>query len=507
MSLASACHHAPGAAQSYFLAAQHYHVSCKALRKACRAFLAAHARAPSEPFLVVLKLPSSARVRFVGDLHCEIGALVHILRAEPLASDEHLVLCGDYISRGHYAMATLYAILCLWRTAPGRVHICRGNHECERMLDRYGSGEEVRTHCANEEAEVRRLLVAFFAALPVAVYVHACAPDGGCVAQYHCFHGMPPHASCLGTAALARQVYERVDALAPGEQCPLVLDALAERYFTWADVFSSQRRSVALEVLDESYLDTYRVCFSRGPVLMVKGHQDFYCALVHSPLAADEHFRCHMAHAYCPSGEGCALRFPDRPCTRVTLREQGAGGDGSAALVGLRLVILSAAVTSKTRAAAHLASERDPLPSIGWLHMRGCEGTLRAEHATDSTDEPRLFPPEGRVRLGLLDTHVAVSWPDGAVRRAPLLASHCGVVAKPAETVVCLDPRDRTAEVEASRFRESLTCTVRVGTDECVVRNCASRVHARELHSHLLAAPHLLPVRFNHARAPLMSSP
>lgn len=105
---------------------------------------------PSEDVIKVIELSISLLVKeenmislsapivIVGDLHGQLYDFLEIFRVEPPPPESQYLFLGDYVDRGYYSVETILYLLCLKIKFPGRVHLLRGNHECQTVSRQYG---------------------------------------------------------------------------------------------------------------------------------------------------------------------------------------------------------------------------------------------------------------------------------------------------------------------------------------------------------------------------------
>lgn len=107
---------------------------------------------PFQPFAQKLIVPPGSEIFFHGDLHGDIHALVGMLEwmnqnqyltgFRITRTNAYFVALGDFTDRGIYSTEVLYTLLRLKLANPGRVFLCRGNHEDIALMGRYGFLEE-----------------------------------------------------------------------------------------------------------------------------------------------------------------------------------------------------------------------------------------------------------------------------------------------------------------------------------------------------------------------------
>jgi len=87
------------------------------------------------PSVVPLEPAEGSRVVVVGDLHGQLGDLLHILRTHGMPSEETVYLFnGDFVDRGPNSCEIVLLLLALKLESPLYVHMNRGNHE-ERSIN------------------------------------------------------------------------------------------------------------------------------------------------------------------------------------------------------------------------------------------------------------------------------------------------------------------------------------------------------------------------------------
>lgn len=134
---------------------------------------------PFQPFVQKAVLPEDAEVYVHADLHGDIRSLVadldwlnakgYLDGFDIARPGFHMVFLGDYTDRGSHGIEVLYTLLRLRVANPGRVFLCRGNHEEGAIAARYGFLSEGRLKygAAFDAARVLRA----YDFLPVAVWL------------------------------------------------------------------------------------------------------------------------------------------------------------------------------------------------------------------------------------------------------------------------------------------------------------------------------------------------
>jgi diadenosine tetraphosphatase ApaH/serine/threonine PP2A family protein phosphatase len=85
----------------------------------------------------------TGKVIVVGDLHCNIDDLLHIIYHHGLPEENlKYLFLGDYVDRGDNSIETMLYLLCLKIQFPDYVYLIRGNHEFVEMCSYYGFSEE-----------------------------------------------------------------------------------------------------------------------------------------------------------------------------------------------------------------------------------------------------------------------------------------------------------------------------------------------------------------------------
>ena len=116
----------------------------------------------SEPNLIQLE---SNDVIIVGDVHGNYTAFwKNIKHFNP--KKHHLIMLGDYVDRGKKGIPILITICCMKVNYPDRVHILRGNHECEHICNKYGF---LRECYENYDVELFDIFNNLFETLPIAM--------------------------------------------------------------------------------------------------------------------------------------------------------------------------------------------------------------------------------------------------------------------------------------------------------------------------------------------------
>mmetsp|Transcript_31865 Transcript_31865/g.62733 ORF Transcript_31865/g.62733 Transcript_31865/m.62733 type:complete len:319 (-) Transcript_31865:189-1145(-) len=126
------------------------------------------------PTLVEIDLPAGSRLHVVGDLHGQYSELLKVLAVcgWPASRQNYFIFNGDFVDRGNKSVEVMLALLALLAAHPGTVFLNRGNHETQRMNQRYGFYREVL------EKYSKTAYVAFldsFRQLPLATLVNKAA--------------------------------------------------------------------------------------------------------------------------------------------------------------------------------------------------------------------------------------------------------------------------------------------------------------------------------------------
>ncbi|MBM3886644.1 serine/threonine protein phosphatase [Candidatus Dependentiae bacterium] len=146
-------------------------------------------------------IAAGAEVRFFGDLHGDIQALVRMLcklmQDGFLTADlrltnpnNYLVFLGDFIDYGRYGADTLAMMMFLRVLNPDQVLVCRGNHEDANvyMDSNYGFYAELQSrYGARSAAALKMRINEAFARLPLAIFVGIAGRPGAGFIQ--CCHG------------------------------------------------------------------------------------------------------------------------------------------------------------------------------------------------------------------------------------------------------------------------------------------------------------------------------
>ena len=129
----------------------------------------------------VVKIPPRS-VIFVGDLHGEFESILRVQKLMAKYKTHTFVFLGDYADRGPAQIETINLVMALALEYPERVHLLRGNHESDKVAQKYGFYAEV-TSKLSFDAYNKYLEV--FQVLPMAAYnsdgVFAChggIPEG-----------------------------------------------------------------------------------------------------------------------------------------------------------------------------------------------------------------------------------------------------------------------------------------------------------------------------------------
>jgi len=119
-----------------------------------------------------------------GDIHGDISSLlsaITYLREQQIIDDQlrivqpntYIVSCGDFVDRGEHGAEVLYLLCLLKQQNPDNVFLVRGNHEEVELNTRYGFYKECceKFSPAGVNDLFSKVLISFYASLPVALYV------------------------------------------------------------------------------------------------------------------------------------------------------------------------------------------------------------------------------------------------------------------------------------------------------------------------------------------------
>jgi Ca2+-binding EF-hand superfamily protein/diadenosine tetraphosphatase ApaH/serine/threonine PP2A family protein phosphatase len=91
-----------------------------------------------------IKIPSSARLVVVGDIHGQLADLLHIFYKAGWPSETNMFLFnGDFVDRGPNGAEVLLLLYCFKLLFPKHFFMNRGNHECRAMNAKYSFEDEV----------------------------------------------------------------------------------------------------------------------------------------------------------------------------------------------------------------------------------------------------------------------------------------------------------------------------------------------------------------------------
>ena len=138
------------------------------------------------PFVQKLKLPETAELAFLGDIHGDIDALLNYLKGlqkeghmdknngfKIKNKNLHLIFLGDYTNHGRYGTEVLYTLMRLKIANPSQVLLLRGNHEDIEYNNTWGLVEQFQlkfTDSTNSN-DAYKLMCHLYDFLPVALYV------------------------------------------------------------------------------------------------------------------------------------------------------------------------------------------------------------------------------------------------------------------------------------------------------------------------------------------------
>jgi serine/threonine-protein phosphatase PP1 catalytic subunit len=89
-----------------------------------------------------IKIKSDEEVIFVGDIHGDINAMINAFSM--FEKNSHIVFLGDIVDRGENSLKCIILLFYFKILYPERVHIIRGNHECNITSKIYGFYDEIK---------------------------------------------------------------------------------------------------------------------------------------------------------------------------------------------------------------------------------------------------------------------------------------------------------------------------------------------------------------------------
>jgi serine/threonine-protein phosphatase 5 len=108
-------------------------------------------------------------VTVVGDLHGQLGDLLHIFEKQGLPSAvNQYVFNGDWVDRGHWGAEIVLILFALKVLYPNYVHLNRGNHEAREIASRDGFEKEVTIKW---DYDIFECFIDVFATLPLAAII------------------------------------------------------------------------------------------------------------------------------------------------------------------------------------------------------------------------------------------------------------------------------------------------------------------------------------------------
>ena len=140
---------------------------------------------PQERHVQKITIPPGAQIRFIGDLHGDIQALVRMLcklMADGFLSGDlriaqpnsYLIFLGDFVDYGRYGADTLAMMMRLRIVNPDNVLVCRGNHEDKHMNANQHNGffQELESrYTPSEAANLKIKIDQAFSCLPLAIFL------------------------------------------------------------------------------------------------------------------------------------------------------------------------------------------------------------------------------------------------------------------------------------------------------------------------------------------------
>jgi protein phosphatase len=125
-------------------------------------------------------------VIFVGDLHGELDSILSVQRLLSKYKTHTFVFLGDYADRGPEQIETINLVMALALNEPERVLLFRGNHESDKVAQKYGFYTEVTRRFS---FDVYSKYLEVFQVLPMAAY----NPEG----VFACHGGIPEGVSSI----------------------------------------------------------------------------------------------------------------------------------------------------------------------------------------------------------------------------------------------------------------------------------------------------------------------
>lgn len=129
-----------------------------------------------------------------GDMHSLIIELEYLLKEGIIDENFRItsdnvwfLFLGDYVDRGKYGCEVIYTLLRLSLANPDRVILVRGNHEEDKICDKYGFKEEVIQKF--EDSNLYSAIIRMYDFLPVVLYLGIENKNQNMINYIQCCHG------------------------------------------------------------------------------------------------------------------------------------------------------------------------------------------------------------------------------------------------------------------------------------------------------------------------------
>jgi hypothetical protein len=121
-----------------------------------------------------LKIKNNENIIFVGDIHGDFDSMINAFSM--FDDNSHIVFLGDIVDRGPNSLECIVMLMLYKAKYPERVHIIRGNHECNATSKIYGFYDEIKEKIKEKEKEdkfeeIYDKICDFFSHLPIIIII------------------------------------------------------------------------------------------------------------------------------------------------------------------------------------------------------------------------------------------------------------------------------------------------------------------------------------------------
>jgi hypothetical protein len=112
-----------------------------------------------------IKIKENENVIFVGDIHGDLNSMINAFSM--FEKNSHIVFLGDIVDRGPNSFECIIILFLFKILYPEKVHIIRGNHECNITSKIYGFYEEIKQKNSTNNILLYDKICEIFSHLPI----------------------------------------------------------------------------------------------------------------------------------------------------------------------------------------------------------------------------------------------------------------------------------------------------------------------------------------------------